>query len=172
MDLTKKVGPMPMWAWGAAGLGAALAYSLISRAKASKDSSADSDTATATTVPADQIPDFINQVTVNNPAGPGPVATAPPSTPSTPTAPPVAPPKTTTPAPPSTSKPAPAKAISYKVKSGDTLSSIAKRYGTTWQSLWSYNTTSGNRPADTIKTLKSRGPNLLYAGETILIPSK
>lgn len=60
--------------------------------------------------------------------------------------------------------------ISYKVVHGDTLSSIAARYHTTAAKLWAFNTTAGNRPAATIATLKKRGPNLLYAGETILIP--
>jgi LysM repeat protein len=65
----------------------------------------------------------------------------------------------------------------YTVKHGDTLSGIAKKYGTTWQTLFNYNTRSkaqggAGRPANTIKTLKERGPNLLYAGEKIYIPTK
>lgn len=65
----------------------------------------------------------------------------------------------------------------YKVKKGDTLSAIAKRYGLTVDQLWNYNVgtnpkNSAMRPSSTIATLKSRGKNLLYANETIDIPKK
>jgi nucleoid-associated protein YgaU len=91
----------------------------------------------------------------------------------------VTPPGTTT-KPPTTSKPAPTPAkpptkkapVSYKVQHNDTLSSLATKYHVAggWETLWKYNTTKGNRPADTIAELIKRGPNLLYSGETILIP--
>ena len=67
---------------------------------------------------------------------------------------------------------APKPAGTYTVKHGDTLTSIAKKYGFTWQELYKYNTTPGVRPASTEATLKKRGPNLLYANEKILIPPK
>jgi LysM repeat protein len=104
------------------------------------------------------------------------VPSAPVSTPATP-APPVVTPPSTSPKPPTTTKPPPPapKPIpkapkEYKVVHGDTLSAIAARNHTTWQKLFTYNTTPGVRPAATIAELKRRGPNLLYAGETILIP--
>jgi LysM repeat protein len=56
------------------------------------------------------------------------------------------------------------------VKKGDTLSAIAAKYHTTWQALWKWNTTKGNRPASTIATLLGRGPNDLVVGEEIDIP--
>lgn len=175
----KKAGPLPMWGWGGILLGGALLYSLVQRSRQAKTADDTSSQPTDTsTVPSDQVPDFISQVytTVNN--TPTPTATPPPATtlPAPVTNPPVAPPKTTTaprtPAPVTGPPKVAAKATSYKVKTGDTLSSIAKKYGTTWQALFTYNTTPGVRPADTIKTLKARGPNLLYSGETILIPPK
>lgn len=43
----------------------------------------------------------------------------------------------------------------YTVKSGDTLSGIAKKYGTTWQKLAEVN--------------KIKNPNLIYAGQQIVI---
>jgi LysM repeat protein len=49
---------------------------------------------------------------------------------------------------------------SYTIKSGDNLSSIAARYGMSWQTL--YNSNKGN--------LRSGNPNLIYPGETIQIP--
>lgn len=180
----KKAGPLPMWGWGGLGLGAALVYSFVKRGKSTGDSTDTGSQPTDTgTVPSDQVPDFISQVytTVNNAAPEAPAA--PPSPPAPPvkttlpapvSAPPIAPPKAVNPIahPVAPVKTTAAKATSYKVKHGDSLSSIAKKYGTTWQALWAYNTTAGVRPADTIKTLKSRGPNLLYSGETILIPPK
>lgn len=184
----KKAGPLPLWGWGALLLGGALVYALVKQRQASSSSDTSSNTGDPTSeVPSDQVPDFISQVysttnITNQPPAPPPTTTT--------TTPPASPPKTTVSAsppatkvpttpppqtsvsPPKTTTTKPKAPISYKVKSGDTLSSIAKKYGTTWQALWTYNTTSGNRPADTIKTLKSRGPDLLYSGETILIPQK
>lgn len=176
----KKLGPLPAWGWGGILLGAALLWSFGRNRASGKDSTGDATDGTeAETVPSDQVPDFISQVytTVNNNM---PAPTAPPPTSTQPapvTTPPVSPPKTTTPPPKTTPakpapKPAPKKPLQYKVKSGDTLSSIAKKYGTTWQALWTFNTTKGNRPDSTIATLKKRGPNLLYSGETILVPQK
>lgn len=48
--------------------------------------------------------------------------------------------------------------ITYKVVSGDTLSRIALRHGTTWQILASYN--------------KLSNPHLIFPGQLILIPAK
>lgn len=196
--LTQKAGILPIWGWGAVGLGAAYAYS---RYKANQ-SAAQGNGTTGTTNAAGEStaanPQFIIEnnepaggwgsvsvpVTVNNPA-PVPVTT-PPGTGTQPpvTTPPpiqggnpphqgnpvqVPPSKPTAPA-----KPAPKPPVAYKVQHGDTLSSIAAKYHTTWQALWAFNTGTGsgtaNRPAATIATLKQRGPNLLYAGETIYVP--
>lgn len=166
---TQKIGPAPVWAYGALGLGAALVVANY-RAGKNPPKGAASDTADDT-VPQDQVPAYITQnyITVNNEGDDAPTV---PGVPTTPTVPPVAPPKTPAPPkPPVVTKPR-AKAQEYRVKHGDTLSSIAKRYHTTWQAIWKFNTTAGNRPAATIKTLKNRGPNLLYANELILIPPK
>ena len=184
--LKRKWGPAPVWIWSVAGLVAAwlVAKWRASRAAANGAQQQDQQGATGADAESEDVaPQFI--IENNFPPGVG----APP-TPSAPvTVPPVPPPVKvtlpgTSPNPPATtpSKPpanpktkpkTPSKPpITYKVKSGDTLAAIAKRYHTTWQSLWSYNTTPGNRPASTIATLKQRGPSLLYAGETILIPQK
>ncbi len=171
---TRKFGPFPVWGWVAGGTGGLLALSVW---RNNKQSNADAAAAAQTdnsTVPADQVPDYIfqNYSTTNVTTG-----AEEPGTPTTPH-PPVQPPPSRGGKPPTAgpgiprppSKPVKAPRT-YVVKHGDTLSSIAKRYGTTWQSLWTYNTTSGNRPAATIAQLKKRGPNLLYAGETIYIPA-
>lgn len=51
---------------------------------------------------------------------------------------------------------------------GDTISKIAARYGKSWQEVWNFNLKY--RSASTVKTLKSRGPNLIYAGTRIWVP--
>jgi LysM repeat protein len=58
----------------------------------------------------------------------------------------------------------------YKVKKGDTLSGIAKKHGMNWKDIWNYNLK--NRSSKTVKTLKSRGPNLIYRGGSFYIPNK
>ncbi len=80
------------------------------------------------------------------------------------------------PAPKPTPKPVPkppakakTKVITYTVKRGDTLSSIAAKHHTTVDAIWTYNTTGGHRPADTVATIKKRGKNTMYAGSTWLI---
>lgn len=58
----------------------------------------------------------------------------------------------------------------YTVKRGDNLSSIAKKYGMSWKDIWNYNLK--NRKPSTVKTLKKRGPNLIYSGSKFYIPKK
>lgn len=57
---------------------------------------------------------------------------------------------------PPSSTPEPNDVITYTVRPGDTLSGIAARYGTSYQSIASYN--------------GIRNPNLIYPGEQIRIP--
>jgi nucleoid-associated protein YgaU len=117
--------------------------------------------------------------------GPAPPASAPVSTLPAPVTTPVVTPPGHTAKPPVAAKPAaPAKSskvskppLKYKVQSGDTLSEIAAKHTNpttgkrfTAGQLFEYNTTPGVRPASTITTLKRRGPNKIYPGETIIIP--
>lgn len=97
---------------------------------------------------------------------PYPVNVSPPSN---------VPPPVTQPPPPPPNNPPPVKPPSkipphhvYTVKRGDTLSGIAKKYGTTWQVIWNFNLKYRN-PA-TVALLKARGPNLIFAGGTFWIP--
>lgn len=95
-------------------------------------------------------------VNVPPPTGlPGPVT--PPSQP-----PPNQPPPTK---PPGTQVPA---HDVYVVKRGDTLSGIAAKYHTTWQTIWNFNLKY--RSPATVAILKARGPNRIYAGSTFWIP--
>lgn len=182
--ITYKVGgKVPVWVIMIGLLILAWLYAKWRSDKASSSSTSKADTADATGSDSESeqvAPQFI--IENNMPAGVGA-----PTTPSAPvTVPPAPPPVTTLPGttpnppvitptkpvtPPKTS-PAKKAPVKYIVKHGDTLSAIAKKYKTTTAALWTYNTTPGNRPAATIKTLKARTPNLIYAGETILIPQK
>ena len=62
------------------------------------------------------------------------------------------------PVPPPKPTPPPADYITYVVQSGDTLSEIAVRYGTTYQALAALNNISD--------------PNLIHPGQTIRVPEK
>ena len=62
------------------------------------------------------------------------------------------------PVPPPKPTPPPADYITYVVQSGDTLSEIAVRYGTTYQTLAALNNISD--------------PNLIHPGQTIRVPEK
>lgn len=179
---TRKLGPAPMWLWMLGGLGAALAFTALRGGKAKKEAPAEPQD-TGGTQTASQTPPFIIQnypgVGVPGPQGPAGAtgatgATGPPATPPATPTPPMQggnPPSAGTPVslPP---KPVTPKApLEYRVKPGDTLSSIAAKYGTTWQAIWNYNIDPAHgRPASTIATLKQRGPNLLFSNELILIP--
>ena len=176
--LKTKFGPFPVWVW--AGLGTVLlALFLIHRknASASNTTSAAADQANSNLGSAAELANMF-EVAGLMPYQGGDVyvntttTTAPPPASGTPT--PVgggtkgggttggskgssAPPKPT---------------ATYRVKKGDTLTSIAKKYGVSEANLWAYNTTKGVRPASTISLLKSRGQNLLFSNEEILIPPK
>lgn len=167
---TRRLGPLPLWAWMALGLGLAVVYSQWRKNKAAAATQAAQASATTT---AGQTPPFIIQnyaqvpgapVTPTTPTPPGtPVPSPPP--PGSGTGVPATPPSTTT------STPSAAAPTKYRVKTGDTLSSIAAKYHTTWQNLYNFNTSpASGRPASTIATLKARGPNLLETNELILIP--
>jgi len=64
-------------------------------------------------------------------------------------------PKPETPSKPTPSKPAPAKV--HVVKSGDSLYSISKQYGTTWQALQKLN--------------KIKNPHWIYPGQQLKLPA-
>lgn len=165
------VGSIPNWVTilGAAGILLGVAYW---RNRNSSTSSTGT-SGTSPTEPADQVPDYIFQdsTTINTPVT---VSTGTPVP--TQAGPPVVPPKGGTPPPskpPTKTKPGTkATANWYTVKHGDTLSSIAAKNGTTWQALYAYNTNPKNRDPQAISEIKGRGPNLLVAGEKILIPPK
>lgn len=185
--LTRQVGPLPVWGWGLLGVGGAL---LISKFRTPKAVPAEAQpTQTPVTTSLTGVPDFITQnyitIPYTPPGQPGPTAPKPGPVPKPIPTPTPTPTPSPTP-PPATPPPAPApqpqqnggwnewtNPITYTVKTGDTLSSIAAKYGLSWWDLWWYNTETDLRPASTRATIKARGPNTAgYAGSTWLIPEK
>jgi hypothetical protein len=55
--------------------------------------------------------------------------------------------------------------IDYVVKAGDCLSSIAHRYGYTWQALW-------NDPANASLKALRKNPNILFPSDVVHVPEK
>jgi LysM repeat protein len=181
---SKKLGPMPAWLWAGLVMGLLLLFMLYKKKTTATAAAATSTAGTSTS--ANDVPQFVNQTytTVTPPAAPdvgdegdtgpaGPAGPAgPPGTPGTP-----APKPVPTPAPkPLPGKPPvkpPAKPVAYVVKKGDTLTAIAKKYGITWQTLYDYNIGSASPHSAQAKAfIKSKGPNMIYAGETFYIPPK
>jgi nucleoid-associated protein YgaU len=186
--LEQKAGPLPVWAWAAIGLVLAYLYSKYRTSKTASSTTGAATTSTPAGEPSSGSPYFVIEdsptFTHSSPVPTStttPPTTTPPGTTSTPPVstspppPPVAtspPPVATSPPPPTSSNPAsPTTKATYTVVAGDTLSKIAAKYGTTWQAIWSYNLTPGVRPAATQAKLQAQGPNLIYAGQSFLIPS-
>lgn len=185
--LTSKLGPAPVYVWAGGALGAALLYSRLRGAK--QQAAAQQPTSTAANEPSGTVPQFIieNQLPAYgapsapiSPPSAAPPAVVPPGSSTTPPYagghPPVGASGTSFVAPPGTSPtpsgPTQLPASWYKVVAGDSLGSIAARNGTTAEKIYQYNTTPGNRSAESIATIRQRGPNLIYAGESLLIPPR
>lgn len=179
--LKSKAGPLPIWAWTLLGTIALALFLMRQKSKNTNDKAAadqtNSDLGSAAELAnmfevAGLMPYQGGDVYINTTNEKNPPASK--GTPSGqghtghhwPPGPP-----TEHPGPPST-KGAPKAQATYVVKHNDTLTSIGRKYGFSWQELYKYNTTPGVRDASTEATLKKRGPNLLYAGEKILIPPK
>lgn len=182
--LKSKAGPLPVWAWTLLG-SIALALVLIRKKNKSGDTSkaaadqTNSDLGSAAELanmfevaglmPYQGGDVYINTTTTQNPPpSPGTPTTLPGHIPGKP---PVHQPHNGGGGTPPIHG-APKPRATYTVKHGDTLTSIAKKYGTTADAIFKFNTTPGVRPADTEAVLKKRGKNLIYANEKILIPPK
>lgn len=182
--LQKKVAKLPVWVWALIGLAGAW---LFAKYRGNKQAATTDTTGTASSESAATAPEFIIEESLpsvptgspggGTPSGPvKPPTGGPVTTPGgTGSRPPIGGGKPPTQGPPiaagpgGTPKPG-KKWVPYTVHENDTLSSIAAAHHTTWQDIFTYNTTPGHRPANTIKTLKARGPNKLFAGEEILVP--
>lgn len=176
---------LPMWGWATvAGGVVAVLWFLRRRNSSASDSDANQPSVTVP-APTDIIPvsqglaenqfkqllDAIKALQGEESTPPPPDDNGPPtSTLPAPIHQPVpTPPRTPTPKPPAKD---PTAHFSYKVTGdGESYSSIAKRYGHTGSELYAFQLLKGVRPASTQATIRSRGPNLLYHGSTVMIPS-
>lgn len=185
--LKQKAGPLPIWAWAGLGTIALALYLMRKKSKAASDTTGaaanqtNSDLGSAAELAnmfevAGLMPYQGGNVYVNTT-----VSGPPPSSSGTPTGNGHGTP-TPTPTPSPVTRPAPTtgpivgpaakpQAI-YRVKTGDTLTSIARKYGVSEANLWAYNLTPGVRSAQAIATLKSRGQNKIFANEEIDVPQK
>ncbi len=59
--------------------------------------------------------------------------------------------------------------IEYLIRRGDTLSKIARRFGTGWRKLYRAKGPDGKKNSE---RLRSGNPNLIYPGETIWVPTR
>lgn len=88
---TRKLGPLPMWGWGAIVLLLAIFWSMYSKQKAAASSNNNSDASTVNSpggVDASLVPQFVNQVYTQGTPPPAPnitINTPPPATTTTPT---------------------------------------------------------------------------------------
>jgi LysM repeat protein len=133
---THKLGPLPMWGWVAIAGGILVAWRWYSNKQAASTATA----STSATGNPNTVPQFVNQTYVSTqpPVAPSAATPATPAAPAAPTPVPGAPtpvsptPSTTRPATitprPMAATPAPPKQT-YVVKPGDTLASVAKKYG-------------------------------------------
>lgn len=194
--LTRRWGPMPVWAWAGIGLGGAYA---ISRYRASKQNQNQNQGTNSAAQPAGGGPEYIimNNLPWQTPASspvnvsvsgspvvlPPGTGGAPPVQGTHPPGPggpinqggtatnPTTPGRAPTPAPVSKAS-APA---AHKVIAGDNLTKIAEEYGygTDWQAIWNFNVgPSSPHDAASKATLVKQGPNLIFPGQTIYIPPK
>lgn len=195
--LEGKWGPLPVWLWGAIGL--VIAY-LINKYRSSQADKAAAKQPPATQtadlaapetqavapqfiIEENQAPSYNTQTVtgVAGPAGPaGPVGPAGPAAPSVPVNVPAPPAKVPAPpisTPPSKTTPPKAKPpIEYRVPqdSGESFSSIAKKFGykAGGQALYQYQITSSPHSATAKREIQARGPNLLYGNELVYIPQQ
>ncbi len=179
----KKTGPLPNWAWGGLGLGAAVAYSSWQRNRAA---AAEDDTAASTSagieLPGDVAPTYVFQnydqdVTTINEAPPGggrpPVTTLPapdpgPTVPKPPPAPKPPPPtaKPVTKAAPKGKYVTVAKWNAKKPPWNSTIWGIANKLlgpKVAWQTVW-------NAPENRALRSKRKDPTKIQPGDKVWVP--
>jgi LysM repeat protein len=165
--LTRKVGPLAVWAWLAIVTVLGAGYYLYAKAKSGGSGTAASTSGTGSETPAGDVPDYVSQTTINLPqpvsTGTTPPPGAPPATPAPPKTPapvkkaPAPAPKKTTTAPKKSTQP-PVFSNSYTVKAGDTLDSLAAKFGITRVELAHANGLGTGAGLKTGQVLKVPGP--------------
>lgn len=148
--LTRKAGPLPVWGWGLAGLGAAYAYSRHTANKAASSSSSSGTTATAAEptetspyyVIENNLPDYTGTTSTGT-ASSTPVTVTPPATGSSPPVLQGGNPPTTGPIKIATHTamitPGTVLQIPVAVQGGKTIASLAKEFGISTQHLLNNN---------------------------------
>jgi LysM repeat protein len=163
--LKQKMGPMPVWVWALLGTATLALFLIRKKSSSTATDSTSSDQSNSDLGSASELANLFNVAGLMPYQG-GDVYV---NTTTTAQAPPT---KTTggvtVPAPK-----APAPSATYTVKSGDTMASIAKKYGFTAATLWKYNTFPGVRSPSAEAAMKVRqSDNKLVPGETVVIPPK
>jgi LysM repeat protein len=166
--LTRKAGPLPVWGWLAIITAVGIGYWLLVGRKKPASSSGAATSGTGTETPSSDVPDYVDQTTVNvtepaeppQPSGPGP-APGPrpplkkPTQPGKKTGPVTEPkpkPKTTGGGQP------PIFSNSYTVKAGDTLDKLAAKFGISRVELAHANGLGTGAGLRTGQVLKVPGP--------------
>jgi hypothetical protein len=190
--LTRKLGPMPTWAWMLAGLGVAVIYKTVRDNKkasdaASADGSSTGEAAGAQLIGGDQAPPvvFQNYTTITNPIVPSgagrlhPPAAPPPPGPAPTTLPAITPVPAPAGGPAPYHPPAPAAprgtwvtVAKFTTKNppwNSTLSGIAKQLKgsastATWSAIW-------NAPENAAERTRRKAPNLIQPGDRIFVPA-
>lgn len=147
--LTRKAGPLPVWGWGLAGLGAAYAYSRYAANKASSSSSGSSGTTATAAEPTETSPYYVIENNLPDYTGTSttttPVTVSPPGTGSSPPVlqggnPPIKPGGgVAAPTHTATITPGTVLQIPVAVNGSKTIASIAKEFGISTQHLLNNN---------------------------------
>lgn len=189
-SFTRKLGPLPVWAWMALSLAGAVIWSTWRKNKQGTTTTPTGATGAGAQQNTQTPPFIIQNYSGAGPQGPAGAPGQPgvPATPGQPVGgtvwqggnppvgasgvgslvPPAVPSPVTVPTPVANQ---PRQAAEYRVKPGDTLTAIAHRYGTDPNTVWNYNIDPRTgRPPATIQTLRQRGPDNLVTNELILIP--
>jgi hypothetical protein len=127
---TRKMGPLPVWAWMGVALGVALAYYYWKQNKASASTASQASSTQAGTTDSSLVPQFVNQTYVND---------APPQQPN-----PVPPPTDVDPGGPSKPPPGNAQANQYPAPTG---LKVSKLTGTSAKVNWNYITGATPKPS-------------------------
>lgn len=173
----KKMGPLPNWAWGALGLGAAVAYSSWQKNKADGEK-ADPTSTSGINMPESIQPTYVfqdsdttNITWPDRPAGGGrpPVTTLPAPAPSTGYKPPAVPPPPRTPAPPASPTGKYVTVTKFTTKNPPWNSTIwgitTKLLGpkAQWQAVW-------NAPQNAALKTKRKDPTKIQPGDKVWVP--
>lgn len=168
---TRKLGPLPMWAWMAVALVLAIAYYLYKKKSAAAAGAASSGTAANTPggVDASLVPQFVNQTYTNTTPPTVNITTAPTVTP--PATPAQTIPKTISGSPGSYTTGLPGGLNEWTSTGKYSLNTIAKSHGMTAQQLIASSTAAENNPLLAAYVKKGNYNAPLPTGIQVFIPN-